>query len=50
MVFKKAPFGQPFRPSSRKKKGTPNDPGNTSRDPAFHETMVITVPFEPSVF
>ena len=49
MGFKSAPFGQPFRPSRRNKKSTPNDPGRTSRDPALHETKVITVPFGPSV-
>ena len=51
MVFKKAPFGPPFRPSERKQINPPNDPGGPSRDPAFHdETFIITVPFGPSVF
>ena len=49
MDFKKAPFGPPYRPSNRKKRSTPDDPGSTSRDPAFHETMAITVPFGPGV-
>ena len=48
--FKKATFGAPFRPSERKKRSTPSDPGGPSRDPAFHETTVILVPLGPSVF
>ena len=47
--FKKEPCGQPFRPSGRKKRSPPSDPGGPSRDPAFHETIVILVPFGPSV-
>ena len=50
MIFKKVPCGQPFRSSRRKKRSAPNDPDCPSRDPAFHETMVIIVPFGPSVF
>ena len=50
MFLKKAPFGQPFRPSGRTKRSAPNDPGRPSRDPAFHETIVTTVPFGPSAF
>ena len=49
MGFKKAPFGQPFRPNNPNKKKN-NDLGITSRDPAFHETIIITVPFGPTVF
>ena len=41
--------GLPFRPSRRKQRSIRNDPGSHSRDPAFHETIVITVPFGPSV-
>ena len=51
MVFKKAPFGAPFRPSKRQEnRSTPNDPCCPSRDPAFHEIIVISVPYGPSVF
>ena len=46
--FLKAPFGPFFRPSGRKKRSPPSDPGGPSRDPAFHETIVILVPFGPS--
>ena len=49
MVFKKAPFGPPFRPSGRKKRSPTSDPRRPSRDPVFHETIVILVPFGPSV-
>ena len=48
-VFQKAPFGQPFRPSGRNKRSPPSDPGGPSRDPASHETIVILLPFGPSV-
>ena len=47
---KKAPFGPPFHQSRRNKRSAPNGPDRPSRDPAFHETVVITVPFGPSVF
>ena len=50
MVFKKAPFGPSFHQSRRNKRSAPNDPGDPSRDPAFHETIEITVPFGPNVF
>ena len=50
MVFKKASFGPPFRPSSQKKRSSPNDPGGPSREPILPETMIITVPFRPRVF
>ena len=32
------------------KRNSPNDPGSTSRDPVFYETIIITVQFGPSVF
>ena len=38
-----------FAQAVEKKRSTPNDLGSTSRDPAFHGTMVITVRFGPSV-
>ena len=50
MVFKKAPFGQPFRPSRRQKPSPPKYREHPFRDPAFHETTVILVPLGPSVF
>ena len=50
MVFKKAPFGRPFRPSRRQKPSPPNPGERPFRDPAFHETTVIHVPLRPSVF
>ena len=50
MVFQKAPFGRPFRPSRRPKPSPPNCPERPFRDPAFHETTVILVPLGPSVF
>jgi hypothetical protein len=49
MVFKKAPFGRPFRPSRRQKPSTPNSGERPFCDPAFHETTVILVPLGPSV-
>ena len=50
MVFKRAPFGQPFRPSRRQKPSPPKYGERPFRDPAFHETTVILVPLGPSVF
>jgi hypothetical protein len=50
MVFKKAPFGQPLRPSRRQKPSLPNCGERPFRDPAFHETTVILVPLGPNVF
>ena len=38
-----------FAQVDEQKRSTPNDPGCLSRDPAFHETTIITVPFGPSV-
>ena len=49
-VFKKTLFGSPFRPSRQKQRSIRNDPDGPSRDPAFHETIIITVPFGPNVF
>ena len=46
--FQKATVRPPFRQSRRDKRSARNDPGGPSRDPAFHETIVITVPFGPS--
>ena len=48
MIFKKAPFGRPFRPRWHQKWTAPNGGGHPFRDPAFHETTVIPVPLGPS--
>ena len=50
MVFKKAPFGRPFRPSRRQKPSPPNPGERPFGDLAFHETTIILVPLGPSVF
>ena len=50
MVFKKAPFGDHFRPRWHQKWTAPNEGGHPFRDPAFHETTVILVALGPSVF
>jgi hypothetical protein len=50
MVFQKASFGRPSRPSRRQKPCPPNCGERPFRDPAFHETIVILVPLGPSVF
>ena len=50
MVFIKAPFGGPFHHKRRKIRSSPNDPGCPSSDPAFRETIVITMPLGPSGF
>ena len=50
MVFKKAPFGQPFRAAGRQTPTTLNDELRPGADPAFHETIIITVSFGPSGF
>ncbi len=50
MIFKKAPFGPHCRAAGRQKPTTPNYDLRPDADPIFHETMVITVPFGPSVF
>ena len=48
-VFKKAPFGQHFLLEMTV--GFLDASGRLPKaDPAFHETMVITVPFVPSGF
>ena len=49
-IFKKAPFGHHFRVAGRQKPMTPNSGERPCRDPASHETILITVPFGPSVF
>ena len=49
--FPKASLWITFSPEqSKKERSPPNGPGRTSTDPAFHQTIVTTVPFEPSVF
>ncbi len=50
MVFKKASFGRPFRPSRRQNPSPPKYGERPFRDPAFHETTVILMPLGPSVF
>ena len=50
MVFKKAPFGLHFRVAGLQKPTTPNEGKRPDADPAFHETMVVIVPFGPSDF
>ena len=49
-MFKKVSFEPPFRPSRRQKTSPPNDSASPCRDPAFHETNVITVPLGPTGF
>ena len=48
--FQKGTFWTTFSCSRPPNPTTPNDEKRPSADPAFHETMVITVPFGPSVF
>ena len=49
-IFKKAPFGRPFQPP-RLQAGTGKSASRRPcRDPAFHETIVITMPFGPTGF
>ena len=50
MVFKIAPFRYNFRVAGRQKTTTPNSERRPGSDPAFHEYIVMTVPFAPSVF
>ena len=50
MIFKKEPFGRPFRPSRRQKTPPASHQTALCRDPVFHETIVITVPLGPGVF
>ena len=42
--------GRPFRPSRRQKRSLVSHRAAPCRDPAFHKTIIITVPFGPSVF
>ena len=39
-----------FAQVDEKKRNTPSDPRGPSRDPAFHEIIIIVVPFGPIVF
>ena len=43
------PLDQLFAQVDEKKRSPANDPCCPSRGPAFHETIIITVPFGPSV-
>ena len=47
---KRHPLDHLLAQAVEQKRSAPNDAGRTSRDPAFHETIVITVPFGPSCF
>ena len=49
MIFIKAPFGHHFRVAGCPKPTPPNSDLRPGADPAFHETIVMTVPFGPSV-
>ena len=46
---KRHPLGYPFAQVDEQKKNLPNGPGRPSTDHIFHETIVITVPFGPSL-
>ena len=48
--FQKGTLWTTFSPKQAPKPSTPNDRERPCRDPAFHETIVITVPLGPSVF
>ena len=48
--FKKAPFGHHFLPKSFQRRGTSSWWKRPCRDPAFHETIVITVLLGPTFF
>ena len=48
IFFKKHPLDYLFAKLIQQKKT--DGPGRTSTDPVFHETILITVPFGPSVF
>ena len=43
-IFKKAPFGHHFRSKRLQSSSTPVEGERPCRDPAFRETIVITVP------
>ena len=43
-IFEKAPFGNHFRPQKLHRSSTPVEGERPFRDPAFHETIIITVP------
>ena len=48
--FQKGTFWTTLSPKWEKKRNPDNDLGRTSTDPVFHETIVIALPFGPSVF
>ena len=49
MIFKKAPFGHHFRVEGRQGSSSKKAGWRRDRDPAFHETIIISVPKGPSV-
>ena len=50
IVFKKAPFGQPFRQSRRPKTPPASHRTAPCHDPVFHKTILINVPLGPNGF
>ena len=48
--FQKSTFWTPFSATKALKSPSVSQAGRPCRDPAFHESIVITVPFGPSVF
>ena len=50
MIFKEAPFGNHLRPKKLQSSSTPVEGERPCRDPAFHDTIVITVPMGTTVF
>ena len=50
LYFQKGTFWTPFSANKSQKAGTSNGSERPCGDPAFHETIVITVPLGPSGF
>ena len=48
-VFQKGTFSTPFSTTKAPKSPSVSRAGPPCRDPAFHETIIITVPLGPSV-